>query len=202
MAEKHNASTSAPSAKPDPGQGGGTRVIVAVIAVAVLAVFASFNSYQVSFQLAERFPDPYGVSAAQQRFGVILDRLPYNETVGYVSDMKLSDRAGTTAFLATQYAFAPRLLVPAYGGIATEWAIGNFSQRTDFAGAGAQAGLSIASDLGAGVILYHREKGAPGQGVPQPVLPSQPRTPESLQQQQSRGPGQPAPASPGNGGKP
>src|ERR1700676_3183377 len=100
MAEKNSASAAGPGARQGPGQGAGTRVIVAVTAVAVLAVFASLNSYQVSSQLAQRLPDPHGVVVAQQRFAVILDRLPYTETVGYVSDMTLADRAGTTAFLA------------------------------------------------------------------------------------------------------
>jgi hypothetical protein len=131
-------------------------VVVGVLAAAVLAMLASLNSYQVSVANAQQFPDPYGVARAEQRFEVANRQLPPHATIAYVSDLRIGDVAGTTAFLAAQYALAPRLVIPAEDGAAAEWAVGNFSKPTDFASAGAKAGYAVVADFGSGVIVYKK----------------------------------------------
>jgi len=135
----------------------GIRAPIGALSVAALAVFASLNSYQVSQQVAERYPDAYGVAAAQQRMEGALKILPASGLIGYLSDMPLGQNAGTAAFLAAQYAVAPRALAPV-GQSQTEWAIGNFSRAADFAALGAQAGLTMVRDFGNGVVVYRRTK--------------------------------------------
>jgi hypothetical protein len=134
------------------------RVVAGVLAVAVLAVLASLNSYQVSAANAQRFPDPYGVALAEQRFAGVIPQLPPNAPLTYISDLPLNETAGTTAFLAAQYALAPHPVIPAGDRAATEWAIGNFSRPSDYAPIGAKAGFTMVADFGSGVILYRRIK--------------------------------------------
>jgi len=134
------------------------RVVAGVLAVAVLAVLASLNSYQVSSANAQRFPDPYGVGVAEQRFATVVRQLPPNASLTYISDLPLNETSGTTAFLAAQYALAPRPLFPAGDHAATDWGIGNFSRPSDYAPIGAKAGFTMVADFGSGVILYRRAK--------------------------------------------
>jgi hypothetical protein len=134
------------------------RVVAGVLAVAVLAVLASLDSYQVSAANAQRFPDPYGVGLAEQRFATVVQQLPPHATLTYISDLPLNQTAGTTAFLAAQYALAPRPVIPADDHPATEWGIGNFSRPSDYAPVGAKAGFTMVADFGSGVILYRRAK--------------------------------------------
>ncbi len=130
------------------------RVLAALIAVAIAAVLASADSLQLASQLQ---PDPFGVESAQQRFAVASTRLTPRGEVGYISDLPLHGNAGTAAFLATQYALAPRLLTPV-GHTHPQQAVGNFSRPTDYASAGAKAGYALEADLGNGVVLYTKAK--------------------------------------------
>ena len=132
-----------------------SRVVIGVLAVAALAVFASMNSYQISAQDAEQFPDRYGVVAAEGRFAPALQLLPVNAVIGYISDLPLSETAGSTAFVAAQYAMAPRSLVLA-SAQRTQWAVGNFARPADFATIGVQAGFTMVRDFGSGVVVYRR----------------------------------------------
>lgn len=130
------------------------RVLAALIAVAIAAVLASADSLQLASQLQ---PDPFGAESAQQRFAVASTRLTPRGEVGYISDLPLHGSAGTAAFLATQYALAPRLLVPVRQ-THPQQAVGNFSRPADYAVAGAKAGYALEADLGNGVVLYTKAK--------------------------------------------
>ena len=125
--------------------------------VAALALLASLNSYQISQDMAARYPDPYGVAAAEQRFAGALEILPGATRLGYISDLPFSDNAGVSAFLAAQYAVAPRALLPLEGSGA-EWVVGNFGRAADFAALGARSGLRLVRDFGNGVVVYRRSK--------------------------------------------
>ena len=83
--------------------------------------------------------------------------MPVAARLGYITDLDPSQSAYNTAFLAAQYALAPRQLVLAERGSQAEWAVGNFSKPQDFAAAGAARGYEVAADLGNGVILYRRK---------------------------------------------
>jgi hypothetical protein len=126
------------------------RVLTGLIIVSIAAVLASADSLQLASELQ---PDPYGVESALQRFAGAVDRLPRLATVGYISDLPVSSKDGTPAFLAAQYALAPRLLAPVEQ-TRPQQAVGNFSRPTDYAAAGAGAGYALEADLGNGVVLY------------------------------------------------
>ncbi len=126
--------------------------------VAVLSLLAAMNSYQTSSAYAQQFPDAYGAARAEVRFAPIAAQIPVNGVVGYITDL---DPAGTSfapAFLAVQYALAPRQVVLLQtSSNKPEWAVGNFSKPVDYAAAGAAAGYEVAREEGNGVILFRRK---------------------------------------------
>jgi hypothetical protein len=126
------------------------RVLAGLIAVAIAAVLASADSLQLASQLQ---PDPFGVESAQQRFAPAAARLAPFGSVGYISDLPVLGQDGMTAFLAAQYALAPRLLAPVER-TSPRQAVGNFSRPTDYATVGAKAGYALEADLGNGIVLY------------------------------------------------
>lgn len=124
--------------------------------VIVLAIFATLESYKVSRTLAVQSPDTYGVRAAAARFAPLLDKLPREAVVAYMTDLEDGAQEHGT-FLAVQYAVAPRLLVRAGKGPQRDWAIGNFYRAADFAIAGSKLGYELIEDAGQGVVLYRRK---------------------------------------------
>jgi len=134
----------------------GTRIWIGVLAVAFLGVAASLTSYEASADQHRESTDPYGVGLAIQRFAAVNRQLPIDAPIGYLSDLALSDQAGTPAFLTAQYALSPRLLAPVEQSPTAQWAVGNFSRPTDYAAAGARVGFAVVQDTGNGVVLYKR----------------------------------------------
>lgn len=132
------------------------RITAGAIAVAALALAASLNSYQLSQQAAAS-PDTYGVAAAESRMEQALSILPGSATIGYLSDLPADQNAGMAAFMAAQYAVAPRALVP-IDKAQTEWVIGNFARSAAFAALGARSGLTVVRDFGNGVVIYRRSR--------------------------------------------
>ena len=140
---------------PEPS-GRSTAVTVVCLGVAALSVFAAMNSYQVSARYAEQFPDAYGAGRAQTRFAPVLERIPPSGHLLYITDLDSSSAAYSAAFLAAQYALAPRevLLGP---GDPPEFAVGNFSKALDYASYGTARGYDLTADLGNGVVLFHKK---------------------------------------------
>jgi hypothetical protein len=136
--------------------GRSTAVTVVCLAVAALAVFDAMNSYQVSSRYAQQFPDAYGTGRAQARFAPLLERVPANSRVTYITDLDPSSPAYSAAFLAAQYALAPREVILPGRGSAPETGVGNFSKPLDFAAAGAALGYEMTADLGNGVVLFRK----------------------------------------------
>jgi hypothetical protein len=130
--------------------------IAAVLAVAVLGAAGALNSYQVSARYAEQLPDAYGGEHAQTRFAQLIERVPASAVLAYFTDLDPGP-AYDSAFLAAQYAVAPRVLVFLHGQPPPEWAAGNFSKPADFAAAGEAKGYAMIADLGQGVILFRRK---------------------------------------------
>src|SRR5580700_5883249 len=86
-------------------------VIAVSLTVGILGVWGALNSYQVSANNAEQFPDAYGEERAQVRFAPLDARVPASAELGYFTDLDSSRLAYESAFLAAQYAVAPRVLV-------------------------------------------------------------------------------------------
>ncbi len=132
-------------------------MIAASLTLGVLGAWGALNSYQVSASYAEQFPDAYGGEHAQARFAPLAARVPASAELGYFTDLDAAQLAYESAFLAAQYALAPRVLVFLDGRSPPEWAVGNFSKPADFAAAGEARGYSMIADLGNGVILFRRK---------------------------------------------
>jgi len=130
------------------------RAVIGAIAVAVLAVFAAMKSSDLSSQQAA---DPFGIASAQTRFAPALEMLPTSGVIGYLSDLPAGENAGSIAYMAAQYAVAPRAIVPVEKS-PVEWALGNFARPGNFAERGAQAGFRLVHDFGNGVVVYRRAR--------------------------------------------
>jgi len=111
----------------------------------------------VSASYAEQFPDAQGGDRAQARFAPLTERIPASAELGYFTDLDAAQLANESAFLAAQYAVAPRVLVVLDGRSPPKWAVGNFSKPADFDAAGAARGYQMIADLGNGVILFRRK---------------------------------------------
>ena len=134
-----------------------TLITVVLFAVALVAVYGALNSYQVSAEYARQYPDAYGGERARIRFAPIFSKIPENGELGYFSDLDRSHPAFAPAFLAAQYALAPRSLLFLDEKPMPEWAVGNFSKPQDYAPLGEAHGYSMAADLGNGVVLFRRK---------------------------------------------
>lgn len=128
--------------------------VVAAGYVALAAMFSVLDYYRTASDLS---PDPYGVVAAQERFRDAAVLLPPGAVVGYLSDLPLENPRGSAAFLATQYALAPRILVELHtGGEAASWVVGNYSRPVDSNEVTSRHNLTLVRDCGRGVILFRR----------------------------------------------
>ncbi|HAX41480.1 MAG TPA: hypothetical protein PLF84_03640 [Bryobacteraceae bacterium] len=127
-------------------------LLVVLAAVVLLAFSGLLRSIQTTTQLAATSRDPYGVELALRRFAPARTQLPPGARVAYFTDVPLNSDAGVAAFLATQHALAPCLLLHPDLTAPPEFAIGNFSRPQNYQ----RPGYDVAADLGNGVILYRR----------------------------------------------
>ena len=132
-------------------------VSVVCIAVGLLSVFTVFTSIQDAKDWAEQYPDAYGAARADVRFAPLLAGMATDTRLGYFTDLAPANQAYSAAFLAAQYAVAPRELIMISPQAQPEWALGNFTRPMDFASVGAAQGYEISKDFGNGVILFHRK---------------------------------------------
>jgi hypothetical protein len=135
---------------------------VACLIVGVLGVFGALNSYQVSQGYSEQFPDAYGAARAELRFAPLVARTAPDAELGYFTDLDPSGAAYSAAYLAAQFALAPRLLriidsQTRDAQTRPEWAVGNFAQPRDYSQIGGAHGYGLVADLGNGVVLFHRK---------------------------------------------
>lgn len=136
----------------------GARALAGVAAVAVVALFGALQQYGLSDQYASQFHDPFHVMAQQERLQPVLARIPVTEKVGYFSDLPDSDLAQQAAFAYTQYAVAPRVLVPWTAKVKPLWWIGALSANdANLAAQGRERGMVLVENLGNSVGLYRRE---------------------------------------------
>ncbi len=132
-----------------------TRASIAAFAVALLALLASMSSYKISEQLAAKSPDPFRIADSEVRFAPTLGLIPPSGVIGYITDMPVGERTGSIALMSTQYAVAPRALVPVETQ-KPEWAIGNFDHQGDYVALGLLAGYRMVRDCGRGAVVYRR----------------------------------------------
>jgi len=110
------------------------------VAVAAISIFAIFDSMQATKIFAQQYPDAYGAARAETRFAPLLAKVPPNAALGYLTDLESTHQAYSAAFLAAQYALAPRQLLMLSTKTRPEWALGNFTKPVDFGLAGAEQG--------------------------------------------------------------
>ncbi len=124
-----------------------------MLVAATLALVIVFVVDQFERDFQPRTRDPFQVQAQTERFRGVIDAVPPNAVMGYVTDLDPTDRSAPIIFRTAQYTLAPRLLQP---GTGQEWIVGNFSKAFDVRAFGAGKGLQLVQDFGNGVVLYRR----------------------------------------------
>ncbi|MBM3747708.1 MAG: hypothetical protein FJW34_18125 [Acidobacteria bacterium] len=130
------------------------RALLGVGAVTLLALWAVLDYYRLTASYNRDYQDVYRIGAHLERWEDVRSLAPGDAVVGYVSDMKHEDPAGAAAFLATQYALAPRLLVYVKPGRKVRWVVGAFSRPPDLEKIQAEHGLRLVRDFGDGRALF------------------------------------------------
>ncbi len=110
----------------------------------------------MSVSYAQQFPDAYGRSLTESRLAPVIQRLPANARIGYITDLEPTNSMYSAVLLATQYALAPRQLFVVGKAIVPEWAVGVFMRPRDYTSAGAARGYEVVADMGDGVVLYRK----------------------------------------------
>lgn len=131
----------------------GERVRWAFLAALVLSLSGAIVNLKNETAAQASMRDPYLVNMQPVRLAGILESVPANAVMGYVTDLEAGSTAAQASFNGVRYALAPRLLVP---GAGHEWVLGNYSRPADFAAAGRALGLELVRDFGNGAVLYRR----------------------------------------------
>ena len=108
-------------------------------------------------RFAGRLRDAYGLGRTVERMASVEGTIPAAARTVYFSDVPLNTDTGIQAFLAAQYALAPRVVVQLGEAKGSIWGIGNYSRRVDFQAYGESAGFRMLRDCGNGVVIYRKE---------------------------------------------
>ncbi|HVA57728.1 MAG: hypothetical protein WBQ26_10145 [Gemmatimonadaceae bacterium] len=137
------------------------RIAVGVVLLVAWSGFreirlARANLWAIHSAVQGALPDSFAVN--QARFAVLRRDLPADQALGYASDIPrdMPDNGYQTAFVQTQYAFAPDLI---FDSDTLSRILGNFVHAPPDSAGLAAMGLRLVHDYGRGVLLLSR--GAP-----------------------------------------
>ncbi len=127
------------------------RTIAGLSVSAILSLYGALEFYGEQREQNRIQPDPYKLIDQERRFAPVREIVPADALVGYVSDLGTD----STLLLTAQYALAPRLIVK---NPTSDWVIGNFARRQDFAAFARGHGLILVKEFPDGVILFRRSR--------------------------------------------
>jgi hypothetical protein len=122
-----------------------------VIAASLLAAWGAVENFQLETSSSTR--DPYMVGVQADRLAGVIQAVPRDAIVGYISDLNDASTAAQAMFNSARYTLAPRLLVQ---GTDRDFVLGNFSKPSDYAAIAREHGFSSAKDFGNGVVLFSK----------------------------------------------
>jgi hypothetical protein len=125
-------------------------------AVALLSLFAALDYYRVTIQTNEQRPDPYRIGYQEPRFREVIEMLPVDAVIGYLSDVEFETLQGAAAFFGAQYALAPRILVPHTSPHAKDLVLGNFSTDVEISAIAKEHRVHVVRSFEAGVVLFRK----------------------------------------------
>jgi hypothetical protein len=128
-----------------------SRVKGAMIAASLLAVWGAIESFQL--ESATTLRDPYMVGMQEQRLAGVIQAVPANAIIGYLSDMQDGSTIALAMFNSARYTLAPRLLVE---GTDRDFVLGNFTKPSDWNAVASEHGLQFVRDFGNGVVLFRK----------------------------------------------
>lgn len=133
------------------------KAAIAFGVVCAMSLSSLLGFYRVSADFASNVRDPFEVNSMAQGIAGAAAMIPAGESVGFFAQVSMTEGPGMLAFLAARYALAPRLVYDATGGAKSEWVIGNFSEKLDFAEEGRKRGLTLVTNFGNGIVLYRKD---------------------------------------------
>ena len=130
--------------------------MAALAVVAAMAAVASIEYFGLTERLTEQTGDAFRIAAQVDRFKGVAALTKGSEKLGYFHDRQRGSNAAAMAPSAAQFALAPTLLVPDEKRGKVEFWVGDFSASAEYAKIGAARGLTVAADLGSGVVVYRK----------------------------------------------
>ncbi len=131
------------------------KILAGVAGAVILCLWGSFSFYEFESAYQQQNRDTFMVGAQVTRFAGLMNTVPENALIGYMTDAAAGSVVENAMFLSAQYTLAPRLLDH---GTAREWVLGNFTRAADFAALGQAQGLQLQQDFGNGVVLYRKAR--------------------------------------------
>jgi len=134
----------------------GARPIAALAIASVLAMGASIEYFGLIEKLTQQSGDGYRIGVQVDRFAPIAARTGGAARLGYFNDREKGSVGAQAALSSAQFALAPQLLIVDQERKDIEWWVGDFTAPREFVKIGDVLGMSLAADLGNGVVLYRR----------------------------------------------
>jgi len=122
------------------------------LALAVLlCLLGARNAANAIRQLSS---DASFIEVQVQRLRVLEPALPEHAVAGFLTDLPKGSDQETWALYTTQYALAPRLVIPYPSSRRCDWVIGNFTQPVDLERIARENKLRLIRDYDGGVVLF------------------------------------------------
>jgi hypothetical protein len=130
--------------------------VLPLAAAGVCAALGALSFYNATRALNATYADPFRVQSTERALAPVRVQVPLRAVVGYISDVSVATDRGRTAFFATQYALAPRLLVEVEKLPSFEYVIGNWDKPAGRGPLETAQQLTVVQDFGNGVVLYRK----------------------------------------------
>jgi len=137
-------------------QGGQWRAWTALAAVSLAGLAGAILYWAHTSRILREEPDAYKIAEQQARLAGVVEMLPVDATVGYISDVLFGKADGQVYFFVTQYVLAPRLLVEEKPERRPRWVLGNFLKRPDIEQIEKEHRVKLVKSFGRGVYLFER----------------------------------------------
>ena len=133
------------------------RVWAGLSAAVLFGLAGAVLFYVAADSLGRDAADYYKIGEQHARLAGVLEAIPPDATVGYISDVPFSKPEGQVYFFGVQYVLAPRLLVEETESRRQRWVLGSFLKRPDVARIERERGLRLVKSYGLGVYLFQRQ---------------------------------------------
>ena len=119
-----------------------------------LSLWGMIAYYDFESAYQQQFHDPYSIASQEQGLAGVIEAVPPDATLGYLTDAAPGSVASITMFDAAQYVLVPRILEQ---GTKPDRVLGYYNHPHDFASIAREHGLELERDFGNGTLLFRRQ---------------------------------------------